>query len=397
MASIHRYILSIMVIFLLIFVIGCGQKNVPAPSQGKTLTADATQQEIARITEERTREVLEQYGVASAGSGSGQQMEGDCDTTPNKPRFSHDKYYTGPLIDTHLHMPVSSVIVSDIAIRSGFEDMPHAGKIPASDIICLMKKEGITKAFSFFIIPNAGMDQSLGYVEQVTSQYPGFVPFFMPPLPIESLNPTPEEVDNALAKKPGFYQGYGEARFDFANGKNALPEDQYLLDMYRLSDKHNLIVQIHPEKGQIAAIERLLQKYPNVIFLVHLVLDERDDIDRLMSEYDNIYYSLDAELTSLFGYHTIQNNQGPAKEEFIAFTEKNMNTMIDEDLGRWEAIIKKHPDRFTWGTDRWFTWHFDPEVGAIIEELSRAFIGQLDPAIQEKIAYQNAEEMLKKR
>ena len=400
MASVHRsirYLILAVIILLLVLAIGCGQQNVPAAGQDQTAKATATQQEIDRITEERTREILEQYGIAGAGSGSGQQVEGDCDATPNKPQFSHDKYYTGPLIDTHLHMPVSSAIISDIAIRSGFEDMPHAGQIPTGDIVCLMKKEGITKAFSFFIIPNAGMGQSLGHAEQVASQYPEFIPFFMPPLPIESLNPTLADVDKALGKKPGFYQGYGEARFDFNAGKNALPEDQYLLDMYHLSDKHNLIVQIHPDEGQIASIERLLQKYPDVIFLVHLALDEQNEIDRLMGEYDNIYYSLDAELTSLFGYHTIQNNQGPTKEEFIAYTKQNMDTLIQEDLSRWQEIIMKHPDRFTWGTDRWFTWHFDPGVGALIEELGRAFIGQLDPALQEKIAYQNAEEMLKKR
>ena len=49
------------------------------------------------------------------------------------------------------------------------------------------------------------------------------------------------------------------------------------------------------------------------------------------------------------------------------------------------------------GTDRAFAWHFDPEVGALIEESARIFIGQLDPAVQEKFAYKNAERLLGER
>lgn len=63
-------------------------------------------------------------------------------------------------------------------------------------------------------------------------------------------------------------------------------------------------------------------------------------------------------------------------------------------VAHWKPLIEKYPDRFTWGTDRWFAWHFDPEVGGLIEELSRSFIGKLDPAVQENFAYKNAERML---
>lgn len=41
-----------------------------------------------------------------------------------------------------------------------------------------------------------------------------------------------------------------------------------------------------------------------------------------------------------------------------------------------------------------FAWHFDPEVGGILEEFSRSFIGRLDASVQENFAYKNAERML---
>ena len=47
-----------------------------------------------------------------------------------------------------------------------------------------------------------------------------------------------------------------------------------------------------------------------------------------------------------------------------------------------------------WGTDRLEGWHFDKEVGGLVEEFSRAFIGELDSSVQEKFAYKNAQRML---
>jgi len=50
-----------------------------------------------------------------------------------------------------------------------------------------------------------------------------------------------------------------------------------------------------------------------------------------------------------------------------------------------------------WGTDRWYRWQFDYEVGGILEEFGRSFIGELEPQVQEKFAYKNAEKILQER
>ena len=50
-----------------------------------------------------------------------------------------------------------------------------------------------------------------------------------------------------------------------------------------------------------------------------------------------------------------------------------------------------------WGTDRWHEWHFDQEVGGLLEEFGRSFIGEFAPEIQEKFAYKNAEEFLQRK
>jgi len=59
-------------------------------------------------------------------------------------------------------------------------------------------------------------------------------------------------------------------------------------------------------------------------------------------------------------------------------------------------VIEKYPDQVMWGMDRGHTWHFDEEVGGLLVEYSRVFIGGLDPELQEKYAYKNAEQLLSK-
>lgn len=356
-------------------------------------TERITQEEIDRITKERTREITNQIlGVTE------QPEEAECKLTPKQREFSYGQYYKGPLIDTHVHMPVASKIVSDIAIQAGFEDMPFRGDITTDYIVCLFDSEGITKTFGFFIIPNVVLDSSVNILKKDMGRHPGkFAAFFMPPLPLQSLMPEVSAVEKAFKNNPGLFQGYGEARFDFNLGDNAHPEDEYFLEMYRLSGEHNLIVQIHPNKGQLAALEHLLKKYPDVVFLAHVMPDSRNEIGKLMETHKNLYYSLDAEIHYIFGYQTIQNNKGPTKEEYLKFIRENFDSVLKEALDNWKSLIEAHPDQFTWGTDRWYTWHFDYEVGGLVVEFGRTFIGHLKPEVQEKFAYKNAETMLKNR
>jgi len=326
-----------------------------------------------------------------------ESREYECGLKPREREFKKGPYYTGPLIDTHVHMPVAFKVIGTVAMKFGFEDMPAAIDISTDYINCLFDTEGITKTFGFFIVPSILPGHAVDHVKNIEEKYPGkFVKFFMPPLPLQSLTPKPSKVEKLLNNNPGLFQGYGEARFDFNLGTNAHPEDEYFLNMYKLAREKNLIVQIHPDKGQLEAIKRLLEKYPDVKFLTHVMPDYKEEIGKLMDAHKNLYYSLDAEIHYLFGYHTVQNNRGPTKEEYLKFIRENFDSLLKEGLRDWKQIIETHPDKFTWGSDRWYSWHFDPEVSGLVVEFGRAFIGRLDPAIQERFAYKNAERMLQK-
>ena len=322
----------------------------------------------------------------------------ECNLKPKEREFNYARYYNGPLTDTHVHMPVASEIISKVSTWAGFEDMPSATALSIGFINCLFETEGINKAFGFFIVPNTFPQHVIDHVKAIEGKYPGkFVKFLMPPLPLSILNPSSSRVAKIFNKNPGLFQGYGEARFDFNLGTNANPDDEYFYEMYRLADENNLIVQIHPDKGQLGTLKRILEKYPDVKFLAHVMPDVKTEVGKLMETHPNLYYSLDAEIHYIFGYQTIQNNKGPTKEEYLKFIRENFDSLLKEALGNWQEIIEAHSNQFTWGSDRWYTWHFDPEVGGLIVEFGRTFIGHLDPATQEKFAYKNAERLLQER
>ena len=376
-----------MPLLVVVLLVSCTAKEIVQPASSAADDA-ASEAKTAQINEEATK----------SESITGKEKSSDCGLKPVPRHFTHDKYYTGPLIDTHVHLPVSSPIVSTTAEQMGFEDMPHRGEISTDQIICLFDSEGITKTFGFLIQHKSLLTSSVSTVQQDVAKHGDkIVPFFMPPFPIEGQAPDAAAVDQTLENNPGLFKGYGEARFDFESIPNVLPDHDYFQEMYQLADKHNLVVQIHPKNGQVAILESLLQKYPNVIFLVHLMKDDRAEVSRLLEKYPNMYYSLDAEISYIFGYQTIQNNLGPTKEGYINSLKSRFDSQLKETLDFWKPVIEAHPNQLAWGSDRWFTWHFDEEVGALIVEFGRTFIGNLDPTVQEKFAYKNAEKMLNER
>ena len=117
-----------------------------------------------------------------------------------------------------------------------------------------------------------------------------------------------------------------------------------------------------------------------------------------MPRYKNFYYSLDGDLVSLYGHDGGQQFKSTeSQDEYLSYIRGNFNSILKEAVARYKPIIEKYPDRFTWGTDRWYAWHFDPEVGGVIEEFARSFIGRLSPQVEENFAYKNAEKMLQER
>jgi len=65
-------------------------------------------------------------------------------------------------------------------------------------------------------------------------------------------------------------------------------------------------------------------------------------------------------------------------------------------LHYWKPLIEAHPDQVMWCLDRDpnILWTYDRDVGLKLVDYGRAFIGRLDPAVQERFGYKNAERLI---
>ena len=125
-------------------------------------------------------------------------------------------------------------------------------------------------------------------------------------------------------------------------------------------------------------------------FIVHG--DETEgNIGNLMEKYSNIFFSIN----DLYGKE-YPLRSGESKSRFLAILE-DYEPLIEKDLATWQELIETYPDRSMWATDRGNRvglWSHDIDVGQILLAYARKFIGRLDPAVQERIAYKNAQKIL---
>ena len=326
-----------------------------------------------------------------------------CDLTPRPKRFNKTPYYTGQLFDAHIHL------------------MPDLSEV--KKLLCTFNKEKVKGAIGFyFSLPGSPLEKMLADAESIKSVSSGKIRLFLMPLSYSL-----KTLENIEATNKGLFTGYGEMAFyklsfsgqsyfprisgvqqflaqsfDWSSFQETAqgyfphsPDEQQFLDLYVLAGKNNFVVMIHPDRGQETAIENILQKNPNVKFYFHGELE--NDIDRLMDKYPNVYYSIDAILSRVpsTGADTLHSSR--TEEEYVSTLTQNFDAVLNGAINSWKTKIEKHPDRFTWGTDRGGElWNYGEEVSRLFEELSRSFIGRLDPSVQEKYAYKNAELLLQK-
>lgn len=320
-------------------------------------------------------------------------------------------FYQGPLIDTHFHIP---------SIPDGppipFQEMEEETKkfptlganVKISDIICLLKEENVVKIFAFFPVYPEIYKQHLQIVKKTLEQYPKeFVPFIMPPDSDNAPNGFPtvsyEELTKMLGEHPGMFKGFGEiGLYKRENGAKELPPDsKRLLDIYPVVRKNKLIVYFHLGEGQKESFKKILEQNPDINFIWHgdqLIQcadcnQNLDDVEEILENHPNAYYGID----ELYGDVWLIRPELSKENFFNHF--KNYEELLQKDLETWKGFIERHPDQVLWGTDRGaeVLWSLDPEVGQTLIGYARAFIGRLEPSVQEKIAWKNASKLIERQ
>lgn len=325
-------------------------------------------------------------------------------TLKEKPReFAREPYYTGPMLDAHLHLPTTSGIVSMVAARMG-TPIPAWNKILSPAFVqCLFAAEGYERAIGFYLITRYSASGEVAMAKKMEKEYPGkIIPFLMPALVSNWVNPDIVVLKNILEKNPGFFKGIGELKM--YDGK--APDDPYLLALYDLAQKHHLIIMMHPYDRHKDAVEKIVTQYPDVRFLLHGIdtsehgpRASRDNIGwvtDMIARYPNVYYSVDHNL-SVYGFKKEHVGKTVPKDVILPHARQQFGALVDELAGRWKSVISTYPDRFMRGSDRFYAPHYDPEVSGLMAEFSRSFIGRLDPAVQEKFARHNAADLVERR
>ena len=301
-----------------------------------------------------------------------------CDLTSRPKRFNKTPYYTGQLFDAHFHVP-------------------NLSEVSLNNLLCMFDKEKVGGTILFYWNGQLSLEKRLAEAESIKNNSSGKIRVFLAPVQYSL-----KELGDIEITHKGLFTGYGEMAF-YNRGDPSQsyypksPDEQQFLDIYALAEKNNFVVMIHPDQGQQQAVENILQKYPNTRFYFHG--DEiKDAIIGLMDKYPNVYYSIDAVLSRLPFPPADALHLSSSENDYVSKLTQNFSAILDGAVNEWKTKIEKHPDRFTWGTDRGgATWHYGEEVSRLFEELSRSFIGRLDPAVQEKYAYKNAENLLQKR
>ncbi len=330
----------------------------------------------------------------------------ECPATP--PVEYPSGYYTGPLIETHFHMPPLSDdfdtggddgsddgdggggVDSELYDAIAENDRPLLGATTTIDeIACALTQEGTTTAFTFFPVyndaPAALIDLAYNTVERHGIL---FVPFIQS-TSSEISTVEAEVLEEMLGLRPDLFVGFGEVGDSPTEPINLPPDAPIYVGDFEVAQSHELLVYFHPGVGDHENLDRALKMFPDVTFLVHGDF-VRPYIGDLMAGNPNVYYTFNDifdEVTPMFRFGD--------KQDFIDAMERDWEQLLDQAMVHYEDLINQYPDRFMWGTDRAdIVWNYHADIGQLLVKFGRDFIGRLDPAVQDKVGYLNAESLL---
>ena len=332
----------------------------------------------------------------------------ECGTAPvtNFPA----SYYQGPLIDFHLHIPQlpddqygEQTDTGYVAPRGAESDKydsieidqrPLLGRTMNIDrIACTLQNEGSIKAFTFFPAFPEIVSPAIEVAYRAVERYPDlFVPF------IQASANGSATLDGKLLNamldlRPGLFKGFGEVGDSPTESINPKPDGVvHTGDFEVIRDHGKLLVYFHTGTDDQDNMEIALQRFPEVTFLIHGDF-VRPYVQGMMDRNPNVYFTYN-DIFAISG-EVGETFRFGEKAAFLSEMRSEWDRLLDEADDLYRSMIEAHPGRFMWGTDRGdIVWGYDEEVGQILAEFGRAFIGRFDPSIQADLAYKNAERLI---
>jgi len=277
----------------------------------------------------------------------------------------------------------------------------------------LLDKNGINFFIGMFSIsgePSADTlvsDSGLGEVIAAAQKHPSrIIPFFNPGIGGEEVEQSlGEELTTmytqtlaASQKIAGrdFIKGLGEVETQEWSVRH---NDQKVLQLITLAKRNNIHFMFHPVATKISDVKKIIEAYPDTIFLIHLYREDLDDskteLIAILKEHDNLYFSMDAahiihvnNMDIIYDYDS--GNKQSSINQFVSAFDSKEQSIISNAISAYKPLVDAVPDKVMWGTEIGPEYAFDPQVFNRAVKASRFVIAGFDAEDQEAVGYKNA-------
>ena len=369
-------------VFIFLFILSCTSQaptvveetlaDVPAPAVEEVQTQPEAAVDIAPAVVEETQPAQSEYSIIY-------------------PKLTYDGAYNGPLYGT-------SEQVGSASMDSYFENLDRNG------INFFIGMFGISGE------PNADTltsDQGLGEVISAAQKHPHrVVPFFNPGIGGEDVEKyLGDELTGmytqtlaASQKIAGkdFIRGLGEVETQEWGARH---NDPRVIELIDIAQRNNLHFMFHPVDTKIYDVEKIINAYPNTIFLIHLYREDleksKTQLIKMLQEHDNLYFSMDA-AHILFAngndiiYTYDSTDKQSAIRAFVSTYDSKEKSIINDAISAYKPLVDAVPDKVMWGTEIGPEYAFDPEVFDRAVKISRFVIAGFNAEHQEAVGYKNA-------
>src|SRR3989344_5043016 len=365
MKSINKFIIGLVVIMF--FISGCSQ-SVP---EQQLIETEANLQENIIEEQEPVEEKFEIFN----------------------PVLTYPNAYNGPLYGT-------SEQVGSASMDSYFENLDRNG---INFFIGMFGISGEPSADTLI------SDQGLGEVVDAALKHPyRVIPFFNPGIGGEEVEQYLGETltgwyTNTLSASQriagnDFIRGFGEVETQEWKARH---NDPKIIELIELAEDNSINFMFHPVASKIDDVKKIIEAYPNTIFLIHMYREDldksRDKLIKIMQEHDNLYFSMDAAhivfVNSLGGdlvYIFDSKDKQLSISKFVSAYNSREKSMINDAIKAYKPLVDAVPDKVMWGTEIGPEYAFDPEVFDRAIKISRFVIAGFDEEHQEAVGYKNA-------
>jgi len=256
--------------------------------------------------------------------------------------------YTGPLIDAHSHVPNASAIDAYVAA---------------------MKRHNVSKVVLLGV--GGVQKEDPQWIAAAAKAHPDRVVAGLP-VPEPTRGDAAGTLDVELARTKAHVMGEVHLR-QLSRKIDRDPNDAHFLEILKLAAERGVPVVIHYEMTTASAAAQLEKALATraeaVVVLAHAGEAKPAELEKVLARNANL-------MVDLSGMH-FQRTPALASE----------TGPLD---AKWKALIEKMPERFIMGIDVWAPRLFEPTMLDRLMRWTRRVLGQLSPAVAERVAWKNA-------